>query len=126
MGKWEHRPTPSIRWWIGLAFLCLHLIHLDLIFLSAFLNPMIQYSCWSMFLTYSVPSCRLSRCAFSNRGLPQDVSRLTMLSVLPCNQGLNASVDLSLITPSFSMKGDYLAISLLFAIEIGTFGKFSF
>ena len=61
------RGRSAIGGWIGLAFLCLHLINLDLIVLNAFRNPTIQNSCWRMFLTYSVPSCRLSRCAFSNR-----------------------------------------------------------
>ena len=61
------RGRSAIGGWIVLAFLCLHLIHIDFIFLNAFRNPIIQYSCWSMFLTYSVPSCRLSRCALSDR-----------------------------------------------------------
>ena len=52
---------------IGLASLCPHLKHLVLIFLNAFLNPMIQYFCWSTFRTYSAPSCRLSRWTLSNR-----------------------------------------------------------
>ena len=61
------RGRSVIGGWMGLAFLCLHLIQFDLIFLNAFRNPIIQNSCWRMFLTYSVPSCWLSRCAFSNR-----------------------------------------------------------
>ena len=61
------RGRSDIGVWIGLAFLCLHLKHLDLTFLKAFRNPTIDNSCWRMFLTYSVPSCRLSRCAFYHR-----------------------------------------------------------
>ena len=37
----------------GVAFLCLLLTHFDFIFLKAFLNPMIQYSSWRIFLTYT-------------------------------------------------------------------------
>ena len=80
----------------GLAFLFLHLIHLVLIFITGFLNPMIYYCCWSKFFPYSVPLCRFSRCAFSNRIVTLDLLRSIVLDALRCNRDSNASVDLSL------------------------------
>ena len=127
------RCRSAIEGWIGLVFLCLHFTRLDLIFLKAFLNPMIQLFCWSLFLTYSVPSCRLSRCIFANRICTTGCFAVNNIGCFAVKSRFEyRSRPFTLIVPSSSMKGDSLAmfnvleVSLLFAINFETFGKFSF
>ena len=116
----------AIGGWIRLAFLCLHLIHLNLIFRNAFVSPLIQYSCLSMFLTYSVPSCRLSLCALSNRNCTTGCFAVNKIGCLELQSKFECcSRPSTQFVPSSSMNGDSFAIfnvfeiSLLFNIDFG-------
>ena len=85
----------AIGGWNGLAFLCRHLTHLDLIFLSSFSETIIQIFCWRTLLTYPVPSSWLSRCALSTEVVQLGVSLTIVLDAWCCNRDLNVSVDTS-------------------------------
>ena len=52
----------AIWGWIGCTATFLHLLHLDLKLSNAFRSPITQNLCWTMLLTYSVPSWWLSSC----------------------------------------------------------------
>ena len=117
--------------WIELAFLCLRLVHLDLFFLNAILDPMIQYACWSMFLTYSVPSLKLSRRALSNRSCKIGLLAVNKIGCFALWSRFECfSRPFTIIAPTSSIKDYILAmfnvleVSLLFTIEFETFGKF--
>ena len=110
--------------------MCLYLIPLDLIFLYAFLIPTIQKSSWKIFLTNSLPSCRLSRWAFSNRICTTGCFAVNNIGCFALQSRFECfSPAFTLIFPCSSMKIDSLAmfnvleISLLFAIDFETFGK---
>ena len=141
MGEWNGNKCLSSRsrsrsatgGWIVLAFLCLRLMHLELIFHNVFRNPIIHNFCWRMFLINSAPSCRLFCCVFSNRSCTtgcfavENMGFFALYSRTECFRP-----PFTRIVQSSSIKGDSLAMfnifemSLLFCIDFQTCGKLSF
>ena len=86
-----------------------------------------------MFLTYSVPLCRLSRFVFSDRICTAGYFAVQNNGCFALQSSFERfSRHFTLIVPSSSIKGDSFAMfnvletSLLFAIDFETFGKLSF
>ena len=99
--------------------------HLYLIDLETFRMPRIHIVCWTMFLTYSVPSCWLCLCSFRKINSPCDVSDVVIGCFELKFNGLLPVLFLARISPSLSKVGDNCRILQLFGISFSALRDFS-